>query len=64
MTTLSEPWLLDTNVWLFGLRRSEPFLTCAELLDQIGLYSVIIPFQVLEELNTNLTKDENETSMS
>lgn len=58
MTTLSEPWLLDTNVWLFGLRRSEPFLTCAELLDQLGLYSVIIPFQVLEELNTNLTKDE------
>ena len=58
MTTLTDPWLLDTNVWVFGLRRAETFLVCAELLDHIGSYSVLIPFQVLKELNFNLTEDE------
>ena len=60
MTTLTDPWLLDANVWLFGLRRVEPFLVCAELLDHIGSYSVVIPFQVLKELNVNLIGDEKE----
>jgi predicted nucleic acid-binding protein len=60
MTTLTDPWLLDTNVWVFGLRRIEAFLTCAELLDHIGSYSVVIPFQVLKELNANLTDDETQ----
>ena len=59
MTTLTDPLLLDTNVWVFGLRRAQAFPACAELLDQIGLYSVLIPFQVLKELNLNLTEDEN-----
>jgi predicted nucleic acid-binding protein len=58
MTTPTDLWLLDTNVWLFGLRRAEAFLACAELLDHIGSYSVMIPFQVLKELNVNLTEDE------
>lgn len=58
MTTLTDPWLLDTNVWVFALRRTEPFLACAELLDHIGSYSVLIPFQVLKELNANLTENE------
>ena len=58
MITLTDPWLLDTNVWVFGLRRTEAFLACAELLDQIGSFSVLMPLQVLKELNVNLTDDE------
>jgi predicted nucleic acid-binding protein len=58
MTTLTDRWLLDTNVWVFGLRRAKPFLACAELLDHLGSYSALIPFQVLKELNVNLTEDE------
>jgi hypothetical protein len=58
MTILTDRWLLDTNIWVFGLRHSEAFLTCTELLDHIGFYSVLIPFQVLKELNVNLTEDE------
>src|SRR5712691_12527258 len=58
MTTLVERWLLDTNVWVFGLRRDEGFPACAELLDLIGSFCVVIPLQVLKELNLNLTDDE------
>jgi predicted nucleic acid-binding protein len=58
MTTPPERWLLDTNVWVFGLRRDNAFPTCAKLLDRIGLFSVLIPLQVLKELNLALTEDE------
>ena len=58
MTTPPERWLLDTNIWVFGLRRDESFPNCAELLERIGTFSVVIPFQVLKELNVNLTEDE------
>jgi predicted nucleic acid-binding protein len=33
-------------------------MACANLLDRLGSYSVVIPFQVLKELNANLTEDE------
>jgi predicted nucleic acid-binding protein len=56
MTTPPERWLLDTNVWVFGLRRDEAFPNCARLLDRIGCFIVAIPFQVLKELNLNLTE--------
>jgi predicted nucleic acid-binding protein len=49
---------LDTNVWIFGLRRDEQFPACAELLDCLGLLLVVIPRQVLKELNANLASDE------
>jgi predicted nucleic acid-binding protein len=58
MTTPPERWLLDTNIWLFGLRRDEAFPKCMQLLERIGSFSVVIPFQVLKELNLNLTEDE------
>jgi predicted nucleic acid-binding protein len=57
MTTPHERWLLDTNVWVFGLRGAE-FPSCAELLERIGSLSVVIPRQLLKELNVNLTEDE------
>jgi predicted nucleic acid-binding protein len=58
MTTPPERWLLDTNVWVFGLRRDASFPACAQLLDRIGSFSVLIPLQVLKELNLALTEAE------
>jgi predicted nucleic acid-binding protein len=58
MTTPVDPWLLDTNVWIFGLRRDPTLPACAELLDRIGFFGVIIPLQVLKELSLNLAEDE------
>jgi predicted nucleic acid-binding protein len=58
MTTPPERWLLDTNIWVFGLRRDEAFPNCAQLLERIGSFSVVIPLQVLKELNLNLTENE------
>jgi predicted nucleic acid-binding protein len=58
MTTPPERWLLDTNIWVFGLRRDASFLACAQLLDQIGSFSILIPLQVLKELNLALSEDE------
>ena len=58
MTIPHERWLLDTNIWVFGLRRSTEFPACAELLDHIGSFSIIIPLQLFRELNVNLSEDE------
>jgi predicted nucleic acid-binding protein len=58
MTTPPERWLLDTNVWIFGLRRDDAFASCGELLDRIGSFSVVIPLQVLKELTLALTETE------
>lgn len=58
MITPRECWLLDTNVWVFGLRRHPGAPECAELLDRIGEFGVVIPLQILKELNLNLTEHE------
>ena len=58
MTTPPERWLLDTNVWVFGLRRDGTYVACAQLLERIGSFSVVIPLQVLKELNLTLTENE------
>jgi predicted nucleic acid-binding protein len=58
MITPPERWLLDTNIWVFGLRRHHAAPECAELLERIGAFSVVIPLQVLKELSLNLTADE------
>jgi predicted nucleic acid-binding protein len=58
MTTLADRWLLDTNVWIFGLRRDPALPACAELLERIGSFLVTIPLQVIKELSLNLAEDE------
>lgn len=58
MTIPLERLLLDTNVWVFGLRHDAAFPACAELLDRIGLFAIVIPLQLIKELNVNLTEDE------
>lgn len=51
MTTPPKRWLLDTNIWLFGLRRDQAFPNCAQLLERLGSFSVVVPSQVLKELS-------------
>ncbi|HXD33516.1 MAG TPA: type II toxin-antitoxin system VapC family toxin [Pyrinomonadaceae bacterium] len=58
MTIPPERWLLDTNIWVFGLRRNPSIPTCEHLLDRIGSFVVVVPLQVLKELNVNLREDE------
>lgn len=59
LTTIPhERWLLDTNVWVFGLRGDAEYPACAQLLERIGSFSIIIPLQLLKELTVNLTTDE------
>ena len=58
MTIPIERWLLDTNIWVFGLRREGSLQDCDALLNQIGSFRVVIPVQVLKELNLNLSEDE------
>ena len=58
MTIQPELWLLDTNVWVFGLRSDLNFVECRELLDEIGAFHPLVPLQVLRELNAVLSEDE------
>ena len=58
MTTPIERWLIDTNVWIFGLRRDENFPESARVLDEIGSFLVLVPLQVIKELHLNLIDDE------
>ena len=46
MTTPIERWLIDTNVWIFGLRRDENFPESARVLDEIGSFLVLVPLTV------------------
>lgn len=58
MTITIERWLLDTNIWVFGLRREGSLRDCSVLLNEIGSFTVVIPLQVLKELSLNLNEDE------
>lgn len=58
ITIRRERWLLDTNLWILGLRQHPSFPECAQRLDRIGSFSVLIPLQVLKELTLVLSEDE------
>lgn len=58
MTIPTKRWLLDTNVWIFALRRDDSHQACVELLTLVGTFTAVIPRQVLQELNLNLIEDE------
>jgi predicted nucleic acid-binding protein len=53
-----ERLLIDTNVWILGLRRDERFPDCAALLDQLSGLDAVVPRQILKELNAHLSSDE------
>ena len=58
MTTGPEWVVLDTNVWIFGLRDEPDRPACLQMLQSLpGLY-VQVPRQILLELRANLTRDE------
>jgi predicted nucleic acid-binding protein len=57
--SIRDEWiLLDTNVWIFGLRRVPDFPACAELLENLIRLRVVVPRQILQELQANLFDDE------
>jgi predicted nucleic acid-binding protein len=57
--SIRDEWIiLDTNVWIFGLRRIPDFAACAELLQNLNRLRVVLPRQILQELQANLVDDE------
>ncbi len=60
--TIRDEWIvLDTNVWIFGLRHHRELPACALLLERLDKLQVILPRQVLRELNANLAEREFKT---
>jgi predicted nucleic acid-binding protein len=57
--SIRDEWIiLDTNVWTFGLRRIPNFPACAKLLENLNRLRVVLPRQILQELQANLVDDE------
>lgn len=57
--SIRDEWtILDTNVWIFGLRRVPEFPACAELLENLNRLRIVLPRQILQELQANLVEDE------
>lgn len=44
---------LDTNIWIFGIVGIDPF--CMQILQKLEIFDIIIPDQVREELERNLS---------
>jgi predicted nucleic acid-binding protein len=61
MTISDERVVLDTNVWIFGLRHHPELPACALLLDRLDQIQVIFPRQILRELQADLTESELRT---
>ena len=58
MSILDEWIILDTNIWIFGLRQSPDLPSCAQLLEQLPRLHVVLPRQILQELQANLSENE------
>lgn len=57
--SIRDEWVvLDTNILIFGLRRVPGFIECSELLDFLTHLRVILPRQVLQELQVNFSEPE------
>jgi hypothetical protein len=57
--TIGHDWLvLDTNVWIFGLREQSEQPACQQLLRQLPRLYMKVPRQILRELRANLTEEE------
>jgi predicted nucleic acid-binding protein len=50
--------VLDTNVWIYGLRQDRDYPACSELLEKLRTFQIVIPRQVLVELQVNLSPRE------
>ncbi len=58
MTIRTERVVFDTNIWIFGLRRQSDRPACYTLLERIGELHLLLPRQILRELQANLTESE------
>jgi predicted nucleic acid-binding protein len=58
MTIGREGIVLDTNVWIFGLRNAPERPACARLLRRLPDLFVRVPRQILLELRANLSQEE------
>jgi len=57
--TIRTEWVvLDTNVWIFGLRRQPEYPACVKLLSSLNRLWVKVPRQILRELQANLSDEE------
>jgi len=57
--SIRDEWIvLDTNIWIFGQRRVPGFTECAELLDFLNRLRVVLPRQILQELQANFSDSE------
>jgi predicted nucleic acid-binding protein len=57
--TIAHKWVvLDTNVWIFGLREPPDRPACIKVLQRLPRLYVHVPRQILLELRANLTRDE------
>lgn len=57
--TIEHEWIvLDTNIWIFGLRNQSEQLECATLLRVLPRLFIKIPRQVVLELYANLSDPE------
>ena len=57
--SIQDEWIvLDTNIWIFGLRCVPNFPACDELLENLTRLRVALPRQILQELQANFTEDE------
>jgi predicted nucleic acid-binding protein len=53
-----ERIVLDTNIWIFGLRQTPEIPACAELLRNLDRLQIVLPRQILQELQANLVDNE------
>ncbi len=60
MTTGPEWVVLDTNVWIFGLRDEPDRPACLQMLQRLPRLYVQVPRQILLELRANLLKSSCE----
>jgi predicted nucleic acid-binding protein len=57
--SIQDEWIvLDTNIWIFGLREVREFPACIELLEKLNHLRLVLPRQILQELQANLSEDE------
>jgi predicted nucleic acid-binding protein len=57
--TIGRDWVvLDTNVWIFGLRNQPDRSACYQILQRLSRLHVKVPRQILLELRANLSREE------
>jgi predicted nucleic acid-binding protein len=57
--SIDNEWIvLDTNIWIFGLREQPDQPACFQLLQCLNKLYVKTPYQIFLELKANLDSDE------